>query len=219
LQRRGHDGQPNVAEGAPRPARPRRPGGGGTGHRLVAALAAVAVLVVLVVCDETVTGVRRFFELHAFTASIAASLLTLAVTLLVVDQVVARRNQKERAESVAVQSLILYGQAKRAHQAVLAAERSGGSPSPEVGEELRSLATMMLSASASLFDDPEARVFLEHLQRSSAAMLRVARRAGTAAAADAGRHLEHTMSQLHQALEPLVRRIPGPEREMLQGEL
>jgi hypothetical protein len=189
----------------------------GTLHRLVAAATALAALVALVACDASVATLRSWFDAHALTASVVANLLTVAVTLLVVDQIVARRRQKERAVSVAVQSLILYAQARRAHRAVVAAQRDGSWPGVE--EELRSLAALLLAASAALFDDPAARAFLEQLQRSSASMVRVVRRASAGnAARDDDAQLEGVIADMQHAIIPLLRRIPDAEREMIEAD-
>ena len=84
--------------------------------RRVAATTVVMTLATLVAYDVWIRGVRVWWDRHSLTGSIVASLLGLAVTALIVDEVVARRQRKERAVSVAVQSLIVYGQARVDHR-------------------------------------------------------------------------------------------------------
>ena len=103
-----------------------------------------------------------------------ANLLVVAFTALIVDEVVARRQQRKRGVSVAVQGLIVYGQARRAYGAVNASG-DGGSDTLDASEELRTLASMLLTASSALFDDPVARRFLEQVERFAGSMIRVGR--------------------------------------------
>jgi hypothetical protein len=98
------------------------------------------------------------------------------VTALILDEVLARRQRKERAVSVAVQALIVDGQAVRSFDAVVAMAGAGGGGDEldvaqvDVRDEVRSLANMILVASPALFDDPEARLFLEEVQRLAGTM-------------------------------------------------
>jgi hypothetical protein len=183
------------------------------------AAAAVALgLIVLVVCDLWIGGFRTWWDGHSLTGSIVANLLVLAVTALIVDEVVARRQRRDRSVTVAVQGLIVYGQARRTHDAIVtsgAQGQSAGGP----GDELRTLATMLLSASPSLFDDPAARRFLEQVERFSVTMLRaVSTPVGRAIGADDRDRLSTEMARLKETVQPLLIRIPPEERHLLEGE-
>ncbi|HZQ86930.1 MAG TPA: hypothetical protein VFA83_18940 [Acidimicrobiales bacterium] len=182
-------------------------------RRVVATIAA-AVLVALVAGDLLVRRVRTWGNGHSLTGSVVTSLLGLAVAALIVDEVVARRQRRERAVSVAVQALIVYGQARRALNAVVAARRDEGvKVSP--AEELRSLATMLLTAAPNLFDDLDARRFLEEAERLSVLLVRAAAdRSGDAFSAS----VELARSRLDAAAEPLVSRIPAHDRALLEGQ-
>ncbi|MGD0594883.1 MAG: hypothetical protein ABSB54_14535 [Acidimicrobiales bacterium] len=185
-------------------------------RRLSAAVVAVT-LVALVACDLWVGSVRAWWDRHSLTGSVVSSLLVLAVTALIVDEVLARRQRKERASSVAVQGLIVYGQARRAYAAVIA---TGTAEPPQVGarEELRTLATMMLTASPSLFDDPAARRFLEQVERFSVSMIRELSALAKGELSRAARErLEDQVSQLQVTVEPLLARIPTEDRSALEG--
>ncbi|HEY7947693.1 MAG TPA: hypothetical protein VID75_08455 [Acidimicrobiales bacterium] len=117
--------------------------------------------------------VRSWWDGHALTGSVVSSLLVLAVTALIIDEVVADRQRRDRVVTVAVQGLIVYGQLRRTYGAVTGTEKQ---PPGVPAEELRTLTNMLLTASPSLFDDPAARRFLEEAERLTAAL--VGRRVG-----------------------------------------
>lgn len=174
------------------------------------------VLVSLVATDLWAPAIQRFWNRHSLTSSVVSGVLVLAVTALVVDEVIARRQRKERAVSVAVQALIVYGQARRVWHSIVA--DGGPDVAGEPSQELRTLAGMLLTASPSLFDDPDARLFLEATERFSAAavqLLAAARREGTAAAT--GGPLASAMGQMQTAVSPMLARLPARDRDLLQG--
>ena len=182
--------------------------------RRVAAAAVVLTIAALVACDLWVRGVREWWDQHALTGSVITSFLALAVTALIVDEVVARRQRKERAVTVAVQALIVYGQARRTWDAVTSnAAGDGSSRSPD--DEFRTLAIMLLTASPSLFDDPVARQFLDEVERFSASVYQMVARPGKPQSDDG--HRESPVARLQAAAEPLFARIPGQDRSLLEG--
>ncbi len=146
-----------------------------------------------------------------------SNLLVLAVAGLIVDDVVARRQRRERAVSVAVQGLIVFGQARRACRAILSSDAQ--TPRSSVAaDELRTLAGMLLTASPNLFDDPAARRFLEQVERFSVSMVRTVSASSAAALSSASRErLTTEMSQLQTTVEPLLARIPPNDRALLEG--
>lgn len=174
-------------------------------------------LVALLAGDLWIADVRVWWDRHSLTGSIVSNLLALAVTALIVDEVVARRQRRQRSVSVAVQGLIVYGQARRAHEAVKSAGRgdlrSSGAP-----DELRTLAGMVLTASPSLFDDPAARRFLEQVERFSVSMLHtVTASSGGGRSTDGDDRLASEMEELKVTVEPLLARIPAGDRSLLEG--
>jgi hypothetical protein len=174
--------------------------------------------VLLVAGDVWIGSFRAWWDRHSLTGSILSNLLVLAVTALIVDEVVARRQRRDRSVTVAVQGLIVYGQARRTHDAIVATGAQGQSAGG-AGDEVRTLATMLLSASPSLFDDPAARVFLEQVERLSVTMLRAARTpAGKTIATDDRDRLHTEMTRLTETVQPLLIRIPPEERHLLEGE-
>src|SRR5579862_7402597 len=120
--------------------------------RRIAAGAVALTLGALVGCDLWIRRVRTWGDDHSLTGSVVTNLLVLAVTALIVDAVVARRQRRQRALSVAAQGLIVYSQARRAYDAVMAVGDADSDGSAAT-EELRSFASMLLTASPSLFDD------------------------------------------------------------------
>jgi len=180
----------------------------------LAAAAVALTLFGLIASDLWIGGFRAWWDQHSLTASIVSSLLVLAVTGLIVDDVVARRQRRQRAVSVAVQGLIVFGQARRACGAILRSDLDDARPSAV--EELRSLAGMLLTASPSLFDDPLARQFLDQVERFSVAMFR-ASASSAAPNADDREGLTAEMSQLETTVEPLLARIPLKDRALLEG--
>jgi len=208
-----------------------------SGLRPAAAVASAAVLLGLVVCDVWVAGVRAWWDHHSFTSCVVSSLLVLGVTVLIIDEVLARRQRKERGASVAVQALIVYAQALRTCDAVLAMAVVGagvgggaGGGAAELGvsqvdvrDEVRNLASMILVSSPALFDDPEARLFLEEVQRLAGRMYGVLARYmlspapptggddGTVAALTASR------SKMGARLRPLAARLAEKDRAPLDA--
>jgi len=185
-------------------------------RQLAGPFVAVALLA-LVASDLWIEGARVWWDRHSLTTSVVSSLLVLAFTGLIVDEVIARRQRQERAASVAVQSLIVYGQTRRAHDALV----RKGEPAMSSGtaaDEVRTLASMLLTASPNLFDDPLARSLLEEVERLSASMIRlvpVARAAGLSG--DDRQRLASEMSRLKELVDPLLARIPERDRGLLEG--
>ena len=204
--------------------------------RWAAAVATSAVLLGLVACDVWVAGVRDWWDLHSFTSCVVSSLLVLGVTVLILDQVVARRQRKDRAVSVAVQAVIVYGQALRSYDAVVAIVVVGalgngvGGDGAELdarrvdaSDEVRNLAGMILVASPALFEDPEARLFLEEVQRLAAnmygalALHRTAVASPTAGDDGIAARLRAGRSQMDARLRPLAARVADKDRAPLDA--
>jgi hypothetical protein len=169
-------------------------------------------LIALVACDLWIERFRAWWDRHSLTSSVVSNLLVLAVAGLIVDEVTARRARQNRSVSVAVQALIVYGQARRAYDAVIANGQQ------DALEELRSFATMLLTASSSLFDDPVARQFLQEVERFSGLMFRtISTSSGGVLSADGRARLTSEMSQLKETVQPLLARIPSGDRSMFEA--
>jgi hypothetical protein len=184
--------------------------------RRAAAVLVAAVLVATVVLDLSVSGFRHWWDTHSFTGDVVSSLLGLAVAGLIVDEVVARRQRRDRSVSVAVQGLIVYGQARRSYAAVMAIRERDSQSSSGVHEELTILASMLLTASSSLFDDPDSRTFLEKVQRLSVSMYMTASSSQVDKSAES--RLKAEMADVKKAVQPLIARIPSDARSFLEGQ-
>jgi hypothetical protein len=171
--------------------------------RRVAAVVVAVGLVTLVAGDLWIAGMQNWWDRHSLTSSVVSNLLVLAVTGLIVDEVV-------------VQGLIVYGQTRRAHDAISVTGSLGVSTT--AADELRTLASMVLTAAPNLFDDPVARKFLEEVERFSVSMVRIVSvsSAGEVSAED-GRRLASEMARLKEFVNPLLNRIPAGDRNLLEG--
>jgi len=181
--------------------------------RRLAAAGIAAALVVLVVLDLTAHSFSGWWDRHTLSASIISNLLVLGVAALLVDEVVARRQRNDRASSVAVQGIIVYDQAQRTYESVLAILDAPAEPESDAPDELRALANMLLTSSPSLFDDPEARIFLENVQRLTGVMFRASSSSLIGHPGRPSRELLATaMDRLHASARPLVQRLSAGYR-------
>ena len=138
---------------------------------IAASVAIVAVTAGMVVLDITDASTRRWWGQHPFTSSTVAGLLVLALTVLVADQVIARRTVKNRAHATAAHAAIVFSQAKRACVAVLAA-RDGAGEQQAASDELRSYLAMLLTAAPVLLEAKPSQQFLEQAQNLGAQLNR-----------------------------------------------
>src|ERR1700691_3719610 len=177
--------------------------------RIASAVLVSAGLLALVAGDLWDAAMRSWWSRHSFTGNVVSSLLIVGVTALIFDELVARRQRKARAISVAVQAPIVYSQSRRVYDAVLASadedDRQGA------GEDLRSLATMLLTAGPGFFDDPQARQFLDEVERLAGSIYRVFTTTTGRLNADVRKRLKSEMAQVEAAAQPLVGRIPVEE--------
>jgi hypothetical protein len=185
--------------------------------RRLGAVAIASGLVAIVALDVCVPSFRDWWDRHSLTGSVVSSLLVLGVAAVILDEILARRQRRERATSVAVQGMILYAQAARAYAALTGTGTDEGESAGDLGEEMRSLANMILTASPNLFDDPQARVFLENLQRFGAEMVRTMRSGlSTGEPSDAGAQLAAAMSAVRTSRLPLLARLPTQYRTSVE---
>jgi hypothetical protein len=174
--------------------------------RRVVAAAVATVLIALVACDLAIAGFSGWWDRHALTASVASNLLVLGVAALIVDDVVARRQRRGRATSVAVQGMIVYAQARRAYAALMGL--AGDAERSDAAEEMRMLASMLLTASPSLFDDPDARLFLEGVQRLGGDMYRAVANPDDRLNAQDRERLTNAITAVQASAAPLIARLP-----------
>lgn len=129
----------------------------------LAAILATLITLALVAGELTNTGQRRWWSARPLTTDTVAGLLVLLITVLVVNQLLNRRQSRQRGHAVAAQAAIMVAQAVRAAQAVSAV--LGGSGDRDAASDgFRTYMLMLLTGAPVLINDPIARHFLEQAQ-------------------------------------------------------
>ena len=211
-------------------------------------LAAIVVTlgtVALVILDLADTGVRAWGASHAITTDTVAGLLVVLITVLVVDQVVSRRQLNDRARAIAAQAAIVVTQARRTSQAVsqalfaddAAGDRDAQGDRDAAVDEFRTYMMMLLVAAPVLIDAKVSRDFLEQAQYLGAELARAlavtakpadevaepaakagqAPRSSGAAAVSPGR-LNDAVKRLRAASTPLLQVLDPETRAIIRGD-
>jgi hypothetical protein len=181
------------------------------------AVLATLITVALVVGELTDAGQRRWWATHPLTTDTVAGLLVLLITVLVVNQLLNRRQSRQRGHAVAAQAAIMAAQAARSAQAVSAlADGSGDRDAASDG--FRTYMLMLLTGAPVLINDPTARHFLEQAQYLGAVMGRtlVAIDRSPAGAAVPGGKLDDALKQLQGAAAPLLQPLTPETRDSIQ---
>lgn len=129
----------------------------------IATVLTVLCTALLILLDLTDQVVRDWWTKHPFTNSTITGLLVMAITVLVVNQVLNMRHVKNRAQATAAQAAIVMSQATRTTTAVVAALDGAGSRDAAT-EETRTYMSMLLVAAPVLIDAAAPRLFLERAQ-------------------------------------------------------
>ena len=109
-------------------------------------LAAIVVTLVaagLVATDIADAGLRHWWASHALTTDTVSGLQVLLITVLVVNQVVRRRQLKAQSLAIAAQAGIMVSQAARSVRAVSGA-LDGSGDRDSAADELRTYMMMLL---------------------------------------------------------------------------
>jgi hypothetical protein len=138
----------------------------------LAAIAASLVAGGLVLAEIDDAGMRHWWSSHALTTDTVSGLLVLLITLLVVNQVVRRRQLRDRSKAVAAQAVIMMAQADRASAAVSSA-LDGSGERGNASDEFRTYMMMLLVGAPVLIDGRVSRGFLEQAQRLGGEMARI----------------------------------------------
>src|SRR5690348_900090 len=201
--------------------------------RLIGWLAAVLAMLItltLVVDDLTNAGQRRWWAARPLTTDTVAGLLVLLVTILVVNQLLNRRQARQRGHAIAAQAAIMVAQATRSAKAV-SSLIDGSGDRDAASDGFRTYMMMLLISAPVLIDDPVARRFLERAQYLGGVMagaLAVLDRSadGTAVpggaamrggAAVPGDRLGDALQQLKDAAAPFIALLDPAIRDSLQG--
>ncbi len=186
------------------------------------------ITLTLVVGELTNAGQRRWWAAHPLTTDTVAGLLVLLVTVLVVNQLLNRRQARQRGHAVAAQAAIMVAQATRSAKAV-SSVIDGSGDRGAASDGFRTYMLMLLIGAPVLIDDPVARRFLEQAQHLGGVMagtlaVIVRSTAGAAVASDAtggaavpSDRLGDAMQQLQDAAAPLLLLLNPAMRDSIQG--
>jgi hypothetical protein len=182
------------------------------------AVLATLITVGLVVGELTDAGQRRWWATRPLTTDTVAGLLVLLITVLVVNQLLNRRQSRQRGHAVAAQAAIMAAQAARSAQAVSAlADGSGDRDAASDG--FRTYMLMLLTGAPVLINDPIARHFLEQAQYLGGLMARTLEVIGKSpkgtAVPDDG--LQDAVRQLQSAAAPLLQLLTPAIRDAING--
>jgi hypothetical protein len=183
-----------------------------------AAILATLITLALVAGELTNAGQRRWWAARPLTTDTVAGLLVLLITVLVVNQLLNRRQSRQRAHAVAAQAAIMAAQAARSAQAVSAlADGSGDRDAASDG--FRTYMLMLLTGAPVLINDPTARHFLEQAQYLGGLMARtlaeIDKSPKGTAVPDGG--LQDAVRQLQSAAAPLLQLLTPAVRDAING--
>jgi len=179
----------------------------------VAAAIVTALVLALVLLELLDAGVRRFWSDHSLTADTVAGLLVVAITVLVVDQVVRQRQVRDQGRATGAHAAIMLTQAKRAVEATLAVRDRDGDR-VAAGDAVRTYLLVLLVGAPVLMEDRVARRFLEQAQVLAAELGRILSPADVGvlpARAFAG-GLDEAIENLRSAAAPLLAALSAEER-------
>lgn len=183
----------------------------------LAAALATLIMLALVLVELTDARQRRWWAAHPLTTDTAAGLLVLLVTVLVVNQLLNRRQAGQRGHAVAAQAAILVAQAARSAQAVSSVIEGSGDRGA-ASDGFRTYMMMLLISAPVLIDDPVARRFLEQAQYLGAVMAGSLTRMGRSAggAAVPGDSLDDAMQKLYSAAAPFLQLLSPGVRDFIR---
>jgi hypothetical protein len=177
-----------------------------------AAVAVTLLTVVLVILELTDLGFRRWWEARPLTTDTVAGVLVVLVTVLVVNQVVTRRQVNDRSRAIAAQAAIVMAQANRTVQAVTAALTNTGEQQA-ASDEVRTYMIMLLVCAPVLIDATVSRDFLEQAQHLAAELARAAGLIGKQPGGhkDSKARIDRSIEQLRTASAPLMQLLDFQE--------
>ena len=184
----------------------------------LAAVLAMLIMLTLVAVELTDTRQRRWWAAHPLTTNTVAGLLVLLVTVLVVNQLLNRRETGQRGHAVAAQAAIVVAQAARSAKAV-SSVIDGSGDRDAASDGFRTYMMMLLISAPVLIDDPVARRFLEQAQYLGGVMahtLALIDRS-TGGAATPGGRLDDAMQQLQSSAAPLLQLLSPGVRDSIQS--
>jgi 4-amino-4-deoxy-L-arabinose transferase-like glycosyltransferase len=184
----------------------------------LAAIVATLVTWGLVAADIADGGMRRWWAGHALTTDTVSGLLVLLITVLVVNQVVRRRQLRGRSQAIAAQAAIMVTQASRTVRAVTGA-LDGSGDRDAAADEVRTYLMMLLIGAPVLIDARTSRSFLEEAQHLGGEMARalVTMSKDQKDQADSSRRLDDAVKRLQTASAPLMQVLDPEARSAVTG--
>ena len=183
----------------------------------LAAGLAVLVTVALIVGEITDAALRRWWGSHSLTTDTVSGLMVLLITVLFVNQLLNRRQEKQRSNAVAAQAAILLAQANQSAGAVSSV--IGGSGDRDAASDGFRTYMMILLISSPVFIGGRAeRRFLEQAQALGGVMagrLQQINRSTDGAAVQNGR-LDDALKQFQSAAAPLIQPLNPGVRDSIQ---
>ena len=175
------------------------------------------VTVALIIGEITNAAQRGWWGSHSLTTDTVSGLLVLLITVLVVNQLLNLRQDRQRSHVVAAQAAMVVAQAAQAARAVSSV--IGGPGNRNAASDAYRTYMLMLLISAPVFiDDPIARSFLAQAQDLGEEMTRTLAltHSSTDGAAGPGGRLDDAMQQLQSAVAPLLQLLRPEVRDSLQ---
>jgi hypothetical protein len=166
----------------------------------------------LVVLDLTEGAFRRWWSARAFTTDAIAGILVVLITVLIVNQALGIRRQRERFRATAAQASMVLSQAIRATRAVLACATSGDRTA--TSDELRTYMIMLMIAAPILIESKTPRAFLEDAQTLGGMFVHVQHSESESAfkSVPSDAQLEEALRQLKITAAPLLAPLTAEER-------
>ncbi len=180
--------------------------------------AGVATIVVallsfaLVTLDLSDGAFRRWWSARAFTTDAIAGILVVLITVLIVNQALGIRRDRERFRATAAQASMVLGQAIRTTRAVLARSTSGDRTT--ASDELRTYMIMLMLAAPILIDSRTPRTFLEQAQKLAGMLVQAQHPEShiSCKAVPSDEQLEEAVQQLKTKATPLLTPLTAEER-------
>jgi hypothetical protein len=182
------------------------------------AVLATLITAALVVGELTNAGQRRWWAARSLTTDTVSGLLVLLITVLVVNQLLTRRQNRQRGHAVAAQAAIMATQAARSVKAV-SALLNGSGDRDAAADGFRTYMMILLVGAPVLIDDPTSRHFLEQAQHLGGLMARTLSAIDKApdGAPMPGNGLGDAVQQLQSAAAPLLQLLSPDMRDAIAG--
>jgi hypothetical protein len=166
----------------------------------------------LIVLDLSDGAFRRWWSARAFTTDAIAGILVVLITVLIVNQALGIRRDRERFRATAAQASMVLGQAIRTTRAVLARTTSGDRTA--ASDELRTYMIMLMIAAPILIDIRRPRAFLEDAQTLGGMFVHVQHSESQSAfkSVPSDAQLEEALRQLKITAAPLLAPLTAEER-------